>query len=314
MPENTTEQVVTAPVADADPEGAGEATTEPTPDAGGETTEAEGWGLREKLEAQGVDVGDFADDDAALSSLVSAKSLVGRRNEDAEFGRQIRDLSQGKEEALRELLTGESKSEPAATTPDDDFDPLEASYLIREVDGKLVPADGAPRDIVQKYQAYQKKQARLLKTLVNDPEKAIGDYAAPRIEAEIKRQVKEITGQQTKETAVQTWFDKNAESLYPNGDATSEVYTPVGRVAAEYYEKNLASMPVGVERLQAALDYANAKQAKPKTSRANRQSTRTPDTAVPPPKNEPDVKDGESLFDSLMRAKQRLEAETGTLA
>jgi hypothetical protein len=288
-PESLVEAALTSQIPSPEPETTPEPSAEPevTPESPevpeGDATEEEPSGeassiiewIRDEL---GEDLsGQFNDDRKLLESLLNARKLVGQRDEDAAYGKQLRQALAGKEAVLQEFLAG--KQQPQETPPPVNEQPItyEQYQLLQAqiASGKATPAAR------EKWERIQEEFGRkAFEMAFQNPVQAQLEQRIKVLESQLEQRL----SQREMQDAVNSWEKQNASALFINGDQASGL-TPLGAKADEIYRTKLAAMPPGVERAQLALELAQASQPKPNPTRKPPQKAKhQPAIASPPEK------------------------------
>ncbi len=254
----------------------------------------------------GVDLtGKYTDDTALLAGLVNAEDLAHRRNAEAEFGREMQRLLDGREDDLREYLAGNTQpAKPVDTSVP--FDPVEArrTQLVTNTDGELVAAPGAPSDIVPQYRRHEEKVREFVEKLYTESNGDLQKVMADQIRQQVQEETGHQTAAQQQTSALRQWEVENAELLYVNGNS-ADGYTPLGRKVVDLYESDpdLQDTAEGLPRLKVATRLARDQQPQTRASVPSKQSEREPDTAAALPDESP-RKEGEGFSECLLRLHQ----------
>ena len=218
---------------DQEPHAPAEAATEEGEEDGGDF-------LAYVRDAHGEDLADkYKTPEEAIKGLVEAYRLVGKRDEDANYGRALKTLLGGREKDLASFLAGATQpTKPArsklADADLDDF-PEDAdtwAHQIRQDDaGKLVPVAGAPSDIVERYQAYQRAlEKRVMEIARSWPKlKTLPDELQKTVAG-----LEETTQQAGEQAAINQWQNQYREVLFVGGDPTATLTAEGLKVAREY--------------------------------------------------------------------------------
>ena len=180
----------------------------------------------------------FKTPEEAVKGLLEARRTIGRRDEDAQYGKAVKELLKGREKQLAAFLAGakpetETRKIGAPESVEDFPDDAENWALqIREDEkGQLVPAPGAPADIVDKYKSYQRAvQKRLLEIAKSWPKLKTLPDTVEQTAAGIQQQ-QHVAAE---ERAILDWQSQYKSVLFVDGDDKGSL-TPEGkRVEAEF--------------------------------------------------------------------------------
>lgn len=180
----------------------------------------------------------FKTPEEAVKGLLEARRMVGRRDEDAQYGNAVKALLQGREKDLAAFLAGSKPEQDrqikAIPENVEDF-PEEAENWVLQIrqddKGEMIPAPGAPSDIVDKYKAYSKAvQKRLMEMARSWPKiKQLPD-AVNQTAAGIQQQQLALA----EEKAILDWQAQYKSVLFVDGNEKGSL-TPEGkRVEAEF--------------------------------------------------------------------------------
>lgn len=193
-----------------------------------------GWMTKEL----GYDASHYTSDEEAIKGLVEKARLAGRRDEDAEYGKTIRQLAKGRESEVLAFLKGETQptKEPEKATKTNDgvpeYDPAWRYQITTdEKTGEYVPAKGAPKDVVEKLRTYMEWRERRLDELARSPDKYITEALKAK-EAEIEKKtqavVEQVLSRNQLAGTLQSWESENKSILYVNGKDQTGGLTPIG--------------------------------------------------------------------------------------
>lgn len=218
---------------DETPEGDGEEATEEgdadEPADSGDTS------IRDWIQANlKYDVSHYANDEEALAGIIEKARLSGAKDEDAQFGRTIRQMANGREQDLLEYLRSgkQPEAKPEAKSDKPEFDPEWLTQITQDKEGNYVPVPGAPKDVVEKVMKYKRWETNQLRQIVNDPEKFLESVLAKKtaeIEAKAQQRVEAALAQQHMAAAMQGWEAANTSILYVNGKDHTGGLTPIGQ-------------------------------------------------------------------------------------
>jgi hypothetical protein len=280
--ETTLEDLVAQEAADSGEEATAEETAQETPESeetssGEEETEDvsgeegatedasgdESDSFFDDLATTGYDwKGKYATKEAALEGLKHLVSTIGQRSEDAQDARALREKLG--EEGYRRLLAGETP--PAATSeePDQSADLL-SSYDDMLLAQQAAMQEGATPEVRQRAQKLLDTYNRRVFDLVTNP----GGVLAGIEEIQtLKSQVDDLK-QSTTETSTRAaetaWTSAHASEIFTDGELNMLGKRVQGILETE--DPDLADIPHGVPRLNAALWKAKAEMPKPKPTR-----------------------------------------------
>jgi hypothetical protein len=270
QPETPTEppaEPETAPESPEEPEGA---TTDEEP-SGEDASLLEF--VRDEL---GKDLsGKFKDDAEFLKWAVNAESLIGKRDEDAVYGKQIRQLLAGNEAAFQEFLSGRQQAQatpqPAAEQP--------VSYEQWQLMQAQVASGKASPAVKERFERIQDEIARrLYESATVNPLQAAVEQRLQTLESQFEQRL----SQREMQDQLSAWDRQNAATLYVNSDPNAG-FTPVGKRFEELFQETQAEIPGVLSRAKYALRMAQAEQPKPNPTRKPPQKAKhQPAIAVPP--------------------------------
>ena len=174
----------------------------------------------------------FKTPEEAVKGLLEARRTIGRRDEDAQYGKAVKALLQGREKDLAAFLAGtkpEQDRQIKAIPEDVEDFPEDAENWVLQIrqddKGEMIPASGAPADIVDKYKAYSKAvQKRLMEMARSWPKiKQLPD-AVNQTAAGIQQQ----QAAQAEEKAILDWQAQYKSVLFVDGNDKGSL-TPEGK-------------------------------------------------------------------------------------
>lgn len=283
----TPEASATEPVdEEATPEGEPEATQQPTEATPDEPDDQDILAYMKETHT-GLDYGKYQTDEAFLKGAAEAMRLAGRREEDAQLGKQVRGALGDQPDQLEALLKGQL---PAAADTGEDPDNAKSAngrpewdptWITQSEDGKLVPAMGAPKDVEQKYQAYSTWMQRQMHAMVTDPNKFFGEAMSKQVEAmEEKSRAAaqaEVT-QHQQDLDIQSLAEKHRNLLHVDGDPEKGV-SAEGKRVGELFAKWKKKIPDDLDRLDFAIREVQRDQPKPPPRRPRGKAIRQPGVA-----------------------------------
>lgn len=185
----------------------------------------------------GVSLSQYSDDREALRGLVEAKRLVGRRDEASAILKEVRrKFGDGFIDSLLKFDPSqiEKRKKAEESVPEVEWDDSWLTMIRRNENGELVPAPGAPPDIVAKVQNFAVHRERLMNELAKSPKKfvqslildVVNDIVDSKIQA-FGKAYADVAGYQS---ALEKWkadhhdylYDKDG-NLTPLGDRFIEV-------------------------------------------------------------------------------------------
>ena len=296
-----------------------ESTTEST-ETETETAADEGaeLGIREFLTQElQFDASKYQTDEDALKGLAEAARTLGKRNEDAEYGKRLRQLTAGRtEEQIAALLQSNGEAtKPKTETADEspEYDPAWRFQITQNTDGDWVPTKGAPSDVVQKLRKYTEWREKRLDELARAP----GTYAEKALkdkQADIDRMVRETVAQELYRHQIvgqlQSWEGENREILYVNGKDESGGLTPIGR---EIVTLDRELLEEGIQDPIKRLNRAK-KEAVDKHQAVSAKIKKLPAKLIRKPAIAPDKTAGSKTIDELFGVGKPETYEDGTLA
>jgi ATP:corrinoid adenosyltransferase len=242
--------------------------------------------------------GKYKDPEEAVKGLVEAYRTVGRRDEDASYGRALRELIQGREQDVAAYLSGQQKpTEPAAgkrKTSErelEDFPPDADNwqYQLVEKDGAYSPATGAGFTIAE-YNAYN----RALQKRVQQMAREFPDLKA--IPDKVKRDIGQLQGsaeQQLERQAIKETLNRYGKAIFIDGDQSGPLTAEGQRINGACHELRSNGMSAGK-----ALDLAiklvlgnTQRSTKPPPVKPGKRSIRTPAIASEKTKTYKNIED-----------------------
>jgi hypothetical protein len=208
-------------------------------------------------DVEGYDASKYKTPEEAIKGIVTTARRVGERDEDAAYGRAIKQLVAGREDELAAYLKGAKPKEVAAIKAKgqreyDDF-PEEAQFwsnqITKDENGHLVPLPGVRSDIVSDFLDYQAASARRLNEIMRQWPKL---SKAPE---EIKEELKTLAGTNAE---VKEQADINQLTaqypIYVIKDG-KKILSDFGQAVSDEYEELAASYPDAsrVQHLQTAI-------------------------------------------------------------
>lgn len=193
--------------------------------------------FRELLKSDfGYDPSKYTSDYEAVKGLVEASRAIGARNEDAEYGKQARQLLAGKEAEFKAWLAsqGGEKQKPAAKPSDGDVASWEQYQLL----AAQAASPNASESVKQKFADAQSTITQRVFELASHREQALEPVMEKVIE-KVSALLDQRLGAQTEQSTIQQMVDKHREWLHVDGDTTKPL-TPAGEEAFRVYQEELA--------------------------------------------------------------------------
>jgi len=206
-------------------------------------------------EVEGFDASKYKSPEEAIKGLVATARKVGERDEDANYGRALKQLVAGREAELAAYLKGAKPEEKRELKSLErfDYDDFHKEYgdepdtwvhqVTRDEKGNLIPVGGANPEIVSKFLAYQNATSKRLREVLRDYPKLA------RAPEEIKEELRSLAGssvQAQEETAV-----NQLVAQYPiySTDGGKQTLTEFGQQVEDEY-KELSEAYPDASRLQ----------------------------------------------------------------
>lgn len=218
-----------------------EAATETDPEPTEAATEEEYDAQLAALFAErfGLDVlegGKYKSASEGFKSLIEAKKLVGRRNEEAEVARLIR----GRETEFMQWLQDRQAPKPAETPPakpETPERPVSRSEYMAMQQAIAALGDKAPADLIERYNKTQERLQEVVWSLVENPESLVRPVAEKLIPQHLQQQTEQQAQAErvAREAGWLQQFDQmNATWLYDGGAAQYDplTKTPVNLTTA----------------------------------------------------------------------------------
>ncbi len=231
----------------------------------------------------GLDYTKYKDDVAFLKGAAEAMQVVGRRDEDAQLGKQVRGVLGDQPDQLESLLKGEAPlapEPPANGKPDsgqqDGPPDFNQAWLTHNDKGELVPALGAPKDVAAKYQAYQSWRERRLDEMAVDPGKFFGEAMTERdkaMEGRLREAREVEAAQERQEAAVGALCEKHSSLLHVDGDPAKGLSVEGERVK-ELFDESKDDFTNDLARLRSAIREVQHDQPKPPPRRPRGKAVR----------------------------------------
>ncbi len=228
----------------------------------------------------GLDLAKYKNDEAFLKGAGEAMRALGRREEDAQLGKQVRGVLGDQPDQLQALLEGQVPTTPAIKEPENgkpetrpEWNP---AWVTQNKEGQLVPAMGAPKDIEEKYQRYTSWKDQRVHELVTDPEKFFGaamDKRDETIEEKSRAAAQAEVTQHQQSLDMQALAEKHRNLLHVDGDPEKGASAEGHRVA-DLYVKWEKKIPNDLDRLEFAINEVRHGQPKPPPRRPRGKAVR----------------------------------------
>ncbi len=228
----------------------------------------------------GLDYEKYQDDEAFLKGSFEAMQAMGRRDEDARLGKQLRGANLQPDQ-LEALLKGQTPATPAPKEPDNDkpsngqpeWDPAWATVNDK---GEVVPTMGAPKDVTAKYQAYWSWREQRLTELAKNSERFSDkrlDERDKALEAKIRDASKAETARHQQNLDIQALAEKHRNLLHVDGDPAKGLSAEGHRVE-ELFAEYETDFTNDLARLRHAIKDVQHDQPKPPPRRPRGKAVR----------------------------------------
>lgn len=236
-------------------------------------------GVRGFLERQGIDVSAFPDEDAAARALEQHFRQTQQLQRYAPYVEQLQQHWSGYQEYLRQQQQQQQPPAPAAAPEKPwwseyhnppEYDPGWEKLVVKDEQGNLMPAQGAPPDIVNRYLNYHQYRQQTADKLLSNPYQFFEPAIKRLAREEAQSLIRENLGQYQDTAFAREFTAQNAQWLYDR-DAQGQVLTqpavdpasgqlvhrpslsPTGRLFAHYVQD---AERRGVRGVQDQRDYA----------------------------------------------------------
>jgi len=254
----------------------------------------------------------YPDDLTAVEGLVNAHRKLSERDEDAAYGREMRQYEQDFQQYLAWRQQQQAQAQPPSqpgTQEKPEFDPNWRYMVTRDEQGNLVPVPGAPADVVQKLQRAQEYiQTRIQDLIFNQepvpPEHVIAQAQQAAQQVAMSTIQQQIAEQQA-HSEMQQFATENREWLFVDGDPNK------GPTAAlRQLEGVWPQFAPGIQNgqytprqaIELAMNVVRGMQPAPQTVEPKPQAKHKPGVAKPPaPGPDDEIPEGETLEESLLR-------------
>jgi hypothetical protein len=189
-----------------------------------------------RLGAQDL-TGQFQDDQALLQHLVLQQRQAAQAQELAGYGRQVIGNWPAVQKFLAEQQAAQQQQSQRPEDPwfkefwqPPEWNPAWEKLVLRDAQGNLHPAPGAPPDIVQRYTQYQQFRTQQAEKLMQNPFEFFGPAIQKLARTEAERLAKETLGAHTDQQFANDFIQKNADWLYAQDPNTKQtIFDPMSR-------------------------------------------------------------------------------------
>tara|TARA_R110000803_G_scaffold205530_4_gene272283 strand:+ start:6138 stop:7265 length:1128 start_codon:yes stop_codon:yes gene_type:complete len=275
----------------------------------------------------GIDLTDqFADDDSLLQAFVNQRSLIGQRNDDAQFGKNIREnpagffqqyapqmgYSQGQQQGQQQAPGQQQQASGGVP----EYNPDWINQVERDDNGTVVASKpGFDPSIPQKLRIAQEYAEKRNRQLIFSPEDAIGplvEQAARRIFDQSRQEIEQgfqhqLAEQKTNDDG-QQWFRDNYSWL---ADESGNRPSQLGQAFTHHFNEAMQqtggnqqfAIEHGMSKIQGLGQDREAPTTRKKKKRPPKTAQRSADIrSSRGSSNEAEFEDGESLYQALKRA------------
>ena len=196
----------------------------------------------------GLDLSKYQSDYEAVKGLVEASRTIGARNEDAEYGKQVKQLLAGREAELQEWLDSQGKAKETTKSQATSEVLSYEQYQLLAAQAAMGNASAATK------QKFADAQASITQRMyeVATKEEAVPEDVIERIAAKI---VDQRLGQNNEQSTITQTIEKHKEWLHVDGDLNKPM-TPAGEQAFRLYQGELADGVRPARALEKALRQA----------------------------------------------------------
>ncbi len=204
----------------------------------------------------GEDLSNYENDVEAIKGLINARRAVGRKDSDAKLARAIRERYGSN--FLEKLLDGRVELPASGTMPQQqatpaqerdnqrdevEFDPAWLTMVVRDENGQLTAAPGAPKDIPEKLMRFVRHREEVMNEFAKNPDRfidsIIGEKIRHAIQEHVNRSLSEIGNAAVEHQTVSQWASANRELLFEGGDVDGEL-TEVGKKIVDLADRLMA--------------------------------------------------------------------------
>lgn len=171
----------------------------------------------------------YRNDEEALNGLLEAYRLVGRRDDDAILGQQLRPLMPQIQQMMAGGQHGQQQQQPVSDVPE--FNPEWQQNFQQDPTTGELRWTGDPQD-KKKFDQFQEFARKRVLDIVRDPGKVLG----PMIQQEAARAAQQIVQQQFSQQHVQATAQQIMQQKAPyifNGGDPRNGMTPQGEIYAK---------------------------------------------------------------------------------
>jgi len=194
----------------------------------------------------GEDLSHYKNDLEAIKGLLNARKAIGKRDLDAKVLSMIRQRYG--DEFLEMLVSGQAtaaiqqaQQQQAQSNEQNEQDEIEwddrwLAMVTRDDEGNLVPARGAPPDIVDKVLRFVRHRENVVNEFARNPrrfiENIITEKLSKSIDQLISRKIEQSVTTAAEQVALSEWAQENRHLLFEGGDPTAPM-TPLGMEITE---------------------------------------------------------------------------------
>jgi len=266
---------------------------QPGSDAGDSPEPSSTAGFRERFKQKyGIDLSSkYQTDEQAEYGLANAFQLVGKRDQDAEIGRLIREQPSVVIDHLRQSYPEAFGQQTPEAKPKQDEVPEWDDEWINQVEegegGRIVAKAGVDPAVATKFVKFQRWYQKKQREQVTNFDKLVEERAR-QIAREEAAQIAQQTfnqgfSQHAQSAKAAGWFERNREWMFVGGDM-QQGYSPEGRAYAN--QIIFAGTPVeqgglGISDMDAQIRYADSvmPRKQPPNGKQRQHATRQPNVA-----------------------------------
>jgi len=257
----------------------------------------------------------YKTDDDFLKGVVEAQKMIGHRDVDAEYGRQMRQY----EPYLQQYMTQQQTPEPEKPAQQPQLTYDQAKILANQVrqnpeTGELEPVPGAPPGAVGQLQEHSERIRRAAHDMAYNPEQYIDSLVEQRME-QVPQYVQQTVSKAEADTRSrmesETWIDSNKQWLFNGGDQANGFTATGNTFLTEYYNRLKPQVDVGLKSNRQVLEesFDMFRQTVPAAPPGPApQAQHKPPVATPQAQGvtpgPPEMRDDETTFDFIKRAQE----------
>lgn len=266
------EQPVLEQESSEEQEAAEQQPVEKADDSGCEEPECQNQLIRFIKEQFGEDLSHYKNDLEAIKGLINARKAVGKRDQDAKILSAIR--ARYGDQFVEQLLTGQLPQQVVQQdqqqTDDEEqveWDDRWLAMVQRDEEGNLVPAKGAPPDVVDKVLRFVRHRETIINEFAKNPKKFIAatieQSILPKIEQLLDAKLNYKVSRAAEDAALSDWAYANRNLLFENGDPNGPM-TPLGEEITALADTLMADgISSPHKALQRAWEIVRSKQSTP---------------------------------------------------